>query len=151
MGFTVVAPQGVSIKQEDSALVFTASGLTLYPGGFNGFNIAVIPSASAVPADAERYAAREQLTVSAQRLSPQAGTERKADYSELGYYSFDLNGMFSVREGEYTETQLDTYDRIKFTIDNPTQHTIKVPLQPLLKKSLSALPACPPCSAMLLR
>ena len=137
MGFTVVAPQGVSIKQEDSALVFTASGLTLYPGGFNGFNIAVIPSASAVPADAERYAAREQLTVSAQRLSPQAGTERKADYSELGYYSFDLNGMFSVREGEYTETQLDTYDRIKFTIDNPTQHTIKVPLQFIKEEPLS--------------
>lgn len=136
-GFTVVAPQGVSVRHEDSALIFTSSELTLYPGGFNGFNIAVIPSAAAAPADADRYAAREQLKLSAERISPKAGEEQKISYSEQGFYSFDLSGMFSVREGEYTEADLDTYDRIKFTIDNPTQHTIKVPLQFIKEEPLS--------------
>lgn len=142
-GFTAVAPQDVSVERNGSALVFTAKALTLSRARFNGFNIAVIPSAAAVPADAERYVAREQVQVSAERLSPKAGEVQKVSYDERGLYSFDLKYMFTVQEGGYTEDDLDTYDRVKFTIDNPTQHTIKVPLQFIKDSPLSVTGVSP--------
>ena len=142
-GFTAVAPQGVSAKRNGSSLIFTAQGLKLMRAQFNGFNIAVIPSAAAVPADAEHYVAREQVQVSAERLSPKAGDEQKVSYDERGMYSFDLKYMFTVQEGGYTENDLDTYDRVKFTINNPTQHTIKVPLQFIKDSPLSVTGVSP--------
>ena len=130
-GYTVVIPKDVdaTIARNNNNLDVTCNVKKLSRNVFTGFGIIVIPSKDAKADDAEIYRKRDSLQVTAQQISPN-DREQKVTYDAThGMYSIDVNNAFSVVEGKFTDDDLDTYEKIRFTLKNPTNTPVRIPLQ----------------------
>lgn len=138
-GYTVVIPTGIdaAIAQDGDFLAIRANVRKLARSHFTGFGIIIIPSVKASFDDAAQFLARDSVTVEAQQLSPNEKAQTVTyDYAH-GMYSVGVNGAFSLTEGQMTEKDLDTYEKVRFTLTNNSDRTVRVPVQFVKEDPLS--------------
>ena len=145
-GLTFVIPdkQGWSIRAEGNSVFFKAEGMDIPAKEYTGFNAAVIPATHASLSNADIYYASGEAKVSAVQIEPKEGRKQDVELDSKGYVAISLNRMFTATGSAFTsEKNRNALDRLKFTIENPTGKTIRVPLQ-FYKDAPFAVQGCAP-------
>ena len=147
-GLTFVLPEqagaSMSLESESKTIIFTMSELELVKADFTGMNVIVIPSLSASLDNAQEYYQNSAVIGSAVQIHPKNGREQKVEFSTKGYLSFSLNNMLTYMGADFNrEERLDEMDRLKFTIENPSENAVKIPVQFLKTNRLGVLGCSP--------
>ncbi len=145
-GITFVMPNrdGWSIRAEGNTVYFRAESLAVPKSEYTGFNVIVIPATQASLSNADIYYGSEQASVSAVQIEPKEGREQDVEFDPKGYVAISLNRMFSASGSSFTSSSnRNALDRLKFTIENPTDENIRVPLQ-FYKDAPFAVQGCSP-------
>lgn len=147
-GLTFVLPEqpgaSMSLESESKNITFTMSQLELIKSDFTGMNVIVIPSLSASLDNAQEYYQNSAAIGSAVQIHPKNGREQKVEFTTKGYLSFSLNNMLTYMGSDFNEEErLDEMDRLKFTIENPSENSIKIPIQFLKTNRLGVLGCSP--------
>lgn len=139
------APNTMMIADEASrTITFTCKGLTLEANNFVGMNFVIIPSVAASLADADLYRNNQKAVYSAEQIYPKKGREQPVEFSPKGYLNISLNNMLTWYGPDFNEiSRQDDMDRVLFTIENPTDQTIKVPVRFEKNNKLGVLGCCP--------
>jgi len=130
-GYSLVIPKDVdaTLTRENSNIIVSCKVNKLARNKFNGFGFIVIPSENASQADAEAFRKRDEVKVTASQISPNERTQKVTYDADHGMYSIDVNKAFSNTEGQFSEDNLNTYEKVRFSITNPTDTTVRVPIQ----------------------
>ena len=145
-GITFVMPnrESWSIRAEGNTVYFKAEGISVPKSEYTGFNVIVIPATQASLSNADIYYGSEQASVSAVQIEPREGREQDVEFDSKGYVAISLNRMFSASGSSFTSSSnRNALDRLKFTIENPTDENIRVPLQ-FYKDAPFAVQGCSP-------
>ncbi len=145
-GITFVMPNrdGWSIRAEGNTVYFRAESLAVPKSEYTGFNVIVIPATQASLSNADIYYGSEQASVSAVQIEPREGREQDVEFDPKGYVAISLNRMFSASGASFvSSSNRNALDRLKFTIENPTDENIRVPLQ-FYKDAPFAVQGCSP-------
>jgi len=130
-GFTFVLPResGASLETDGASITFKCSR-DLAAKEYQGFGVVCVPSLNASRADAEYQRSVESAQVSAVQIEPSEGRNQRVSYdAEHGYFIIDANRMNSNRLTDFADEEARTsYDRLRFTVENPTGRTVKVPI-----------------------
>lgn len=130
-GFTFVLPKngGASLSTDGTSITFKCTK-DLTANGYTGFGVVCIPSKNASRADAQYQRAVENVQISARQIAPSEGRNQSVEYdAERGVFIISANRMNTDRLTDFADEQVRTsYDRLKFTIKNPTDRTVKVPV-----------------------
>ncbi|MDR1666755.1 MAG: T9SS type A sorting domain-containing protein [Bacteroidales bacterium] len=128
-GITFMIPKNsnATITRNGQTVIFNADGITIPTKQFTGFSVIVMPSVNASPADAVLHDAREKVTVSAVQVSPNKGRQQPtSNVTATGYKSISLNDMVTQSNDPAKQ---NSYDRLTFTLTNPGDKTVRVPVQ----------------------
>ncbi|MBR3751127.1 MAG: hypothetical protein IKK58_05080 [Clostridia bacterium] len=133
-GLTFVLPDisgaSMTLDEQSKTVTVTLSGMKVTKREFKGVNVVVIPSVNAQLADADIYFNNARVTSEAVQIYPKEDRKQKTEFNTKGYLEISLNNMLTkFGPGEYTDENLDELDRLTFTIENPTDKAIKVPVQ----------------------
>ncbi len=147
-GLTFVLPEtdGASMALDEASrtLTFTLDGLKLKKQDFTGMNFIIIPSTAAALTDAQTYYRNQAAEGSAVQIHPKEGREQQVSFNSKGYLSISLNNMLTWSGQDFTvEERQDEMDRLTFTIKNPSDKAIKIPVQFLKANRLSVLGCSP--------
>ena len=145
-GITFVMPNrdGWSIRAEGNTVYFRAESLAVPKSEYTGFNVIVIPATQASLSNADIYYGSEQASVSAVQIEPREGREQDVDFDAEWYVAISLKRMFSASGASFvSSSNRNALDRLKFTIENPTDENIRVPLQ-FYKDAPFAVQGCSP-------
>lgn len=147
-GLTFVLPEqtgaSMSLESESKTITFTMTELELVKADFTGMNVIIIPSLSASLDNAQEYYQNSAAIGSAVQIHPKNGREQKVEFNTKGYLSFSLNNMLTYMGPDFNqEERLDEMDRLKFTIENPSENAIKIPVQFLKTNRLGVLGCSP--------
>lgn len=138
-GYTLVLPatSGASMEIKDNFIVISCPVERLARNKFTGFGVMVIPSNNASTADADLYLARDGVTATATQISPNQREQTVTYDASHGMISIDMQNAFSLAEGDLTDDDLDTYEKVRFTLTNTTDKTVFVPVQFIKNRPLS--------------
>lgn len=132
-GLTFILPQveGASLAVDGKTITFSCKGMEIRRYRFTGFGVIVIPSTKASEKNAINYTYIEQTQVSAVQIHPKEGKEQGVEFdTNKGYVSISANSMLTYRTTDFNvEKRQDEYDRLKFTLTNNSNETVKVPIQ----------------------
>ena len=130
-GFTFVLPRegGASLSTDGSSITFSCFK-DLDANEYQGFGVVCVPSINASPLDAELQRAVESAQVSAVQIAPSEGRNQDVSFDgEHGYFVINTNRMNTNRLTDFADEEARvSYDRLKFTVKNPTGQTIKAPV-----------------------
>ena len=128
-GFSIIVPEDAELKAKNSQVTVIRS-LKIKANDLDALSIIIIPSANASGQDAVNYLAAEQLKADARQISPYEGKSQKTKLDiAKGYLSVDMSRMSSNRSLDFQdEVKLDELDRLKFTVTNPTNADISLPV-----------------------
>lgn len=128
-GFSIIVPEDAELKVNNSQVTVIRS-LKIKANDLDALSIIIIPSANASGQDAVNYLAAEQLKAEAKQISPYEGRSQKTNLDiAKGYLSVDMSRMSSNRSLDFQdEDKLDELDRLKFTVTNPTNADISLPI-----------------------
>ena len=144
-GFTFYAPdENVHISAAGSSVIISGRSGPLEKDRFEGIGVLVMPSVHAEISDADKLAALEQINITAEQIMPYNGKMQPVSYDKArGYHSISADGMFSESGRNFNESNLDTYDWIRLTLENPSDITVRVPLQFFKNYPFSVTGICP--------
>ncbi len=130
-GYSVVVPESLdaAIVKNNNDLDITCNVKKISRNTFTGFGIIIIPSKDAKASDAEIFRKRDSLEITATQTSPGNRTQEVTYDATRGMYSIDVNNAFSVDEGKFTDTSIDIYEKVRFTLKNPTDTPVRIPVQ----------------------
>lgn len=130
-GYSIVIPKDVDATMvlDNKNIIVSCPIKKLSRDRFTGFGFIIIPSENASLSEAEHFRKRDSVTVNATQISPKSREQKVTYDADHGMYSIDVSKAFDLAEGELTDKDLDTYEKVRFTIENPTDSTIRVPLQ----------------------
>lgn len=135
-GITIIAPDANGLIPhldfKSGILTLSQPGLSAKKDKYTGFSVIVMPSHKADITDADLYINMEssiKITYNSYRNdgSLSSNTVKEAVYDPTrGVFSIKLPAL-GVRDMTH-EVNHNKYNRIKFTVTNPTDKTIKVPI-----------------------
>ncbi len=130
-GFTFVLPKdsGAQLETDGSSITFKCVK-DLAANEYQGFGAVCVPSLNASREDAVYQRDVGSAQVSAVQIEPSEGRNQDVTYdAEHGYFIISTNRMNTNRLTDFADEEARTsYDRLKFTVKNPTGQTIKVPI-----------------------
>ncbi len=117
---------GASLETDGASITFKCSR-DLAAKEYQGFGVVCVPSLNASRSDAEYQRSVESAQVSAVQIEPSEGRNQRVSYdAEHGYFIIDANRMNSNRLTDFADEEARTsYDRLRFTVENPTGRTVK--------------------------
>ncbi len=132
-GLSIILPSqnaSLSYEQASKTLTMSCSGISLKQYEFQGFGAIIIPSVSPSQADIEQYNAIASLNISASQIAPREGREVPVQFdADRGVWVMNTNRMVSAKGTAFAQEQnQNACDRVSFTIQNPSEQTITVPL-----------------------
>ena len=132
-GLSIILPSqnaSLSYEQASKTLTMSCSRISLKQYEFQGFGAIIIPSVSPSQADIEQYNAIASLNISASQIAPREGREVPVQFdADRGVWVMNTNRMVSAKGTAFAQEQnQNACDRVSFTIQNPSEQTITVPL-----------------------
>ena len=126
-GFTFIVASGAQASANGSIITFEKKNIDLPLAlEYNGFGVVVVPTNS--NASAESIMAQEQAKISAVQVQPTNGRAQNAVYDgDRGIFVVNTDNMMPCYE-PFQENQLDSYEKLNFTIENKSTADITVPV-----------------------
>lgn len=136
--YTVIVPSGSGARLfwENGYITAKSTVKRIAKHKFGGFGVIVVPKTSE-PDPVPLYRAMEAVTAEAEQLSPRSKKQKTAFDARHGFISVDINNAFSPVEGELTEKDLDTYEKVRFTLKNDSDRAVRIPVQFIKEQPLS--------------
>ncbi|MDD6204495.1 MAG: hypothetical protein PUC05_05855 [Firmicutes bacterium] len=127
-GFCVIMPEG-SLAWENNTLTMNWTG-TLEKQTFCGLSAIIIPSVSPSQEDIDYYRSVSSLQFDAVQIEPREGKEVPVSFdASRGVWEVDTNKMITVSGSQFVkEENRNLADRLTFTVTNPTDRTVRVPI-----------------------
>ena len=128
----------ILLPNENASLQYDAASRTLQfscvvsvkKQTFGGFGAILIPSSEPSEALFENYDAIAGLKVSAVQTAPKEGREADTAFdANRGVWTVDTDRMVSASGSQFSQEKYrNAYDGLKFTIENPSEQTVPIPL-----------------------
>lgn len=138
LAFILPSDRSVSVQQNGTGVRVACESVSIPAKNYTGFGILCVPFYNGDLSAVEQAIMREQVTVSAQILSPEEGSADTIFNASTGEFLIDGNIVTNVNYYDYqVEANRNKYDVFHLTFTNPTEKEIKIPFAVL--KNTNAL------------
>lgn len=137
-GISIIRAAGeedVSISYDQNTLTVKKDGVRIPAGAFAGFGVLVIPSGDAKPSDVSVVQAMEAIEIHAKDFD----TEKEIPVSydaNRGIYRLDISEVGNAIS-QSTQEGRNTYERVRFTLANAGDKSMKVPISFVKNREMS--------------
>lgn len=132
-GFSVILPDeraSLSYDPASRTLDMSCAGVNLEQNVFGGFGAIIIPSVSPSQADIDNYRAISSVNITTYQIEPREGRDVPVEFdADRGIWTISNNRMTMSKGNNFaSEKNQNASDRIRFTLENTSDRTVKVPL-----------------------